>query len=159
MRAILIAAIASLASMAAQAQVQESITIRQGQQTVLQLSDPFSEATVGDPNMLDARPRSDRVIVLQAKQPGLTDVILFDGNNRVQRQITVAVQPLQTIVPAGLVLTHNKTNLSLFTAYICNPVCRRASDPFECATCAQTTSQITTQNTYTNLPPTNLPPP
>jgi len=152
MRAILIAAIAGLASMAAQAQVKESITIRQGQLTVLQFSQAFTEVIVADTTVLDALPKGNQAIVLQAKKPGLTDVLMLD-NSGAQRQITVTVQPLQPIFPAGLVLTHNKTKLSLYTAYICNPICRRADDPFECESCAQTTSKITTQNTYTNVPP------
>jgi hypothetical protein len=151
MRAILIAAIAGLASMAAQAQVKESITIRQGQLTVLQLSEAFTEVLVADPAVLDALPKGNQTIVLQAKQPGLTDVLLF-GSSGAQRQITVAVQ---TTVPAGMVLTHNKKDkLSLYTAYVCDPICRRASDPFQCEECAQ----ITTQNTYTGLPPISLMP-
>ena len=156
MRAILIAAIAGLASMAAQAQVKESISIPEGQQTVLQLRDSFSTSSVGNTDVLEVVARSDRVIILVAKKPGLTDVILFDNNQSVLRQITVAIQ---TTVPAGLVLTHNKKDkLSLYTAYVCDPICRRTNDPYECEACAQTTSQITSQSTYTNLPPTNLPP-
>ena len=78
---------------------------------------------MGDPNVLGALPKSERVIVLEGKQPGLTDVLLFDNNQRVQRQITVAVQTVQpTRGDRGLVLTHNKKKVTLYTAYICDPI-------------------------------------
>ena len=89
---------------------------------------------MGDPNVLDAMPRSERVIVLQAKQPGLTDVLLFDNNNRVQRQITVAVQSAQPTLAGdrGLVLTHNRKLVANYLKYVCtSTACQRVKSDFD----------------------------
>lgn len=127
MRAVLAAALATL-SVTAQAQVvKDQITIQQGLQTILQFSEAFGSASVGDPNVLDAIPRSDRIIVLQGKQAGHTDILVFiDG--KPLRHITVTVQPT---VAAGKVITHNKKSLTEYTAYSCNPSCTRMKDDFE----------------------------
>lgn len=128
MRAILAAALLAGLSIPAQAQVvKEQIVIQQGLQTVLQFTEPFASASVGDPTVLDAIPRSDRVIVLQGKLAGHTDILVFiDG--RPLRHIAVTVQPG---TPGGKVITHNKKNLTEYTAYSCNPSCTRMKDEFE----------------------------
>jgi hypothetical protein len=128
MRAILAAAIVAMVPAAAHAQVREIITVQQGLQTVLQFTEPFSAASVGDSTIIDAMPRSDRIIVLQGKQPGATDILTFyDG--KVSRHITVTVQPASA---AGKVITHNKKNLTEYTAYSCGPgTCARMKDDFE----------------------------
>lgn len=127
MRAIW-AALLVAATTSAQAQVvKESITIPQGRQTILQFTEPFASASVGDPTVIDAIPRSDRMIVLQGKQAGHTDILVFiDG--RPLRHIAVTVQPG---TPGGKVITHNKKSLSEYTAYSCNPSCTRMKDDFE----------------------------
>lgn len=107
--------------------VKDSIIIQQGLQTILQFAEPFGSASVGDPTVIDAMPRSDRMIVLQGKQAGQTDILVFiDG--RPLRHITVTVQPA---VAAGKVITHNKKSLTEYTAYSCNPSCTRMKDDFE----------------------------
>jgi hypothetical protein len=128
MRAFAAAALAVGLSVPAQAQVvKDQIVIQQGLQTVLQFTEPFSSASVGDPTILDAIPRSDRLIVLQGKQSGQTDIlVLIDG--RPLRHITVTVQPG---IAGGKVVAHNKKNLSEYTAYSCNPSCTRMKDDFE----------------------------
>lgn len=109
------------------AEVKDAISVQQGSQQVLRFAEPFSAASVGDPNILDALPRSDRIIVLQGKAPGVTDILTFyDGS--VVRQITVTVYPGAA---AGKVLTHNKKSLSEYTAYSCNPTCARTKDDYE----------------------------
>ena len=125
MRAIFVAAIAGLVSAAAQAQVREVMVIHQNQQGVVEFKEPFGSASVGDPTRVDLLPKSDRIIVLQGKLPGLTDVLTFvDGH--VQRHITVVVQPEPLAGEAGrVVLMHNQKNLSEVDAYICNPTCAR----------------------------------
>ena len=91
-----------LASAAAQAQVKEVMVIHQNQQKVVEFKEPFGSASVGDATRVDLLPKSDRIIVLQGKLPGLTDVLTFvDGH--VQRHITVVVQPEPLAgEPAGL---------------------------------------------------------
>lgn len=128
MRAILAAVVVAGLYAPAQAQVvKEQMIIQQGLQTMLQFTEPFSSASVGDPTVLDAAPRSDRLLVLQGKLAGQTDILIFiDG--RPLRHITVTVQPA---VAAGKVITHNKKSLSEYTAYSCNPSCTRMKDDFE----------------------------
>jgi hypothetical protein len=112
----------------AQAQVRELISVPQGSQTVLQFSEPFSSASVGDPSIIDALPRSDRLIVIQGKAAGATDIVTFmDG--KVLRHIAVTVQPASA---SGKVITHNKKTLSEYTAYSCSgTACARMKDDFE----------------------------
>ncbi len=83
---------------------------------------------MGDPTILDAIPRSDRIIVIQGKTPGVTDILTFyDG--KVIRHVTVTVHPATA---AGKVITHNKKSLTDYTAYSCTPGnCSRMKDDFE----------------------------
>lgn len=113
---------------AAPAQVRDVISVGQGLQTVLQFSEAFSAASVGNPEIVEAVPRSDRIIVIQGKLPGMTDILTFyDG--KVQRHVTVTVYPSTA---AGKVITHNKKNLTEYTAYSCSPGnCSRMKDDFE----------------------------
>lgn len=126
MRAIVAAMV--VVAVPAQAQVvKDQIIIQQGLQTILQFTEPFSSASVGDPTILEAMPKSDRLIVLQGRTPGQTDILVFiDG--RPLRHVTVTVQPG---VAGGKVVTHNKKNLTDYTAYSCNPSCTRMKDDFE----------------------------
>lgn len=127
MRAVLAAALSVLASTAQAQVVKDQVVIQQGLQTILQFAEPFSSASVGDPNILEAMPKSDRLIVLQGRVPGQTDILIFiDG--RPLRHVLVTVQPG---VAGGKVITHNKKNLTEYTAYSCNPSCTRMKDDFE----------------------------
>lgn len=127
MRWFLAAALVVTVPSAGVAEVRDAISVQQGSQHVLRFAEPFSAASVGDPNVIDAMPRSDRIIVIQAKAPGVTDILTFyDGS--VVRQITVTVYPGTA---AGKVLTHNKKNLSEYTAYSCSPNCSRMKDDYE----------------------------
>lgn len=128
MRVIMAAAIVGMVLTVAQAQVvKEQISIQHGQQAILQFTEPFSSASVGNPEVLDALPRSDRILVVAGKQPGITDILIFiDG--RPLRHVAVTITPN---VAAGKVLTHNKKSLSEYTAYSCNPACARMKDDFE----------------------------
>lgn len=128
MRAIAVAALLAGMLVPAQAQVvKDQIAIQQGLQTILQFTEPFSSASVGDPTVLEAMPKSDRMLVLQGKLPGQTDILVFiDG--RPLRHVTVTVQPG---VAGGKVITHNKKSLTEYTAYSCNPSCTRMKDDFE----------------------------
>lgn len=127
MRSLLAIAILGM-STAAHAQIRDTIVVEQGAQAVLQFAEPFSAASIGNMDVIDAMPRSDRVIVVQGKQAGVTDILTFyDG--KVVRHISVTVRPPNI---AGKVITHNKKNLSEYTAYSCSPgTCARMKDDFE----------------------------
>lgn len=110
------------------AQVRDVVSVPQGLQLVLHFTEPFSAASVGDPRIVDAIPRSDRIIIVQGKEPGITDIVTI-ADGKVVRQIAVTVTPPSA---AGKVLTHNKKNLSEYTAYSCTGTsCARTKDDYE----------------------------
>lgn len=130
MRAMVLAAaiVAGVGTAASAEAYRDVVSVAQGLQTILQFTEPFSAASVGNPEIIDAMPRSDRIIVVQGKTPGVTDILTFyDG--KVVRHITVTVYPATA---AGKVITHNKKTLSEYTAYSCTAGnCSRMKDDFE----------------------------
>jgi hypothetical protein len=103
------------------------VEVGQGGQIVLQARQPFSSVAVGDPETVDALPRSDRTLVVVGKKTGVSDLIIFaDGVPIHHVTVNVTSSPV-----VGKVLVHNKKDLSTYTAHQCNPVCSRVKDDFE----------------------------
>lgn len=103
------------------------IELRQGSQTTLTVLSPFSSVAITDVEVADALPRSDRVLILQAKKPGSTDITIFsDATNMFHGRIVVS-QPLI----GGTVYLHDHRRVGEYTAYQCNPVCFRTDDKFQ----------------------------
>ncbi len=109
------------------AQERQTIQLTQGAQTVLTVNRPFSSVAVGDPDIADAMPRSDRVLVIVGKKVGVSDIIIFSDADQLYHA-TISVAPPNV---TGKVYSHNKKNLSEYYAYQCNPVCGRVEDKFE----------------------------
>ncbi|HTE77630.1 MAG TPA: type II and III secretion system protein family protein [Xanthobacteraceae bacterium] len=57
----------------------------------LPVSRPFSSATVGSPDIVDALPMTDRALYIQAKKFGTTNVSIFDENMRLIKVVDVEV--------------------------------------------------------------------
>lgn len=108
--------------------VKDVVNVGQGGQVILQTLRPFSQVTVADPEVADALPRSDRILVVVGKKLGSSDITLF-GDEKVINHVTVQVIGSPVV---GKVLAHNKRgDLNSFTAFQCNPVCSRIEDKFE----------------------------
>lgn len=125
MRAIM--GLVVLVASAAQAQERQTMAIPQGLQAVVTLKSPFDSATVGDPDIIDAMPRSDRTLVVSGRKAGTSDILFFQ-EGRALYQITVNVSGPST---PGKVLNHNQKSLGDYVAYSCTPVCARTDDKFE----------------------------
>jgi hypothetical protein len=100
------------------------IDVTPGGQVVIQLNRPFSSISVGNPDVVDTLPRSDRVFVILGKKVGTADIVIFDNANDIYK-ITAAVGAPRT---SNRVLAHGKKDLQQYTAYECNPVCVRVKD-------------------------------
>lgn len=103
------------------------IELRQGSQTTLTVTSPFSSVAITDVEVVDALPRSDRVLILQAKKPGSTDITIFSDATNVFHGRVVVSQPLI----GGTVYLHDHRRVGDYTAYQCNPVCFRTDDKFQ----------------------------
>lgn len=127
MRAVVFGIAVAAAASAAQAQERQTLGLSQGLQAVVTFREAFSSASVGDPEIIDALPRSDRTLIVAGRKAGTSDILVFiDG--KPLYQITVNVTGPAT---PGKVFNHNQRNLGEYTAYSCNPICTRADDKFE----------------------------
>lgn len=109
------------------AQAPNTIELRQGGQTTLQMNVPFSSVAVADPEIVDALPRSDRTVILVGRKVGASDIMFFIDGNKLYHATVIVSQP----VLSGKVYNHNNKKLSDYLAYQCNPVCVRTDDKFE----------------------------
>lgn len=71
----------------------QHVTITVNKSGTFKLDNPFSTATVGASDIADAVPLSDRVIYIQGKKIGTTNVSLFDQTARLISVIDVEVAP------------------------------------------------------------------
>jgi hypothetical protein len=101
--------------------------MRPGAQTVVHLGGTFSSITVGDPEVADVLPRSDRVFVVNARKVGVTDITVFDNSVYIYK-FTVSVGAAQQ---RAVVRAHGKGKLHEYYAYECNPICTRVKDDLE----------------------------
>lgn len=103
------------------------IELREGSQTVLQVSRPFSSVAVGNPEVAEVLPRSDRVLILVGKKVGTSDIMIFSDAEKLHHA-TIVVVPTNV---QGKVFNHNQKVLGEYKAYQCNPVCQRTDDKYE----------------------------
>lgn len=99
-----------------------------GTQGIVTLNQPYSQVMLGDVAIADALPKSDTVIVVQGKKPGVTDLIIMRQDKLVQR-IGIVVSAARQ---ENRVYIHQPgRSLHEYTSYECNPVCVRVADPFQ----------------------------
>ncbi|MFB9269903.1 pilus assembly protein N-terminal domain-containing protein [Bradyrhizobium erythrophlei] len=102
------------------------IQMRQGGQQIVRFNQAVTAVSVGDPEVADAFPKSDKTILIIGKKVGTSDIIVFQ-NDRDIYSATVSVGAPQT----NKVTAHAKPDLHQYYAYQCNPVCERIQDQFE----------------------------
>ena len=59
------------------------VKVTRGKSRTFEVSVPFASAVVGSPDIADVLPMSDRVLYVQGKKVGTTNVTIFDKNKRV----------------------------------------------------------------------------
>jgi hypothetical protein len=101
---------------------------------LLKLRRPTGDIIIGNPEIASASVQSEQVVVIAAKKPGYTNIIILDKENNLlcRASFNVFVPP-----EAGRVEIYpqiKREQLHDFYAYICPPsggLCRRFKDPFE----------------------------
>ena len=76
---------------------------------------PFANISVGDPAIVDARPLTDKAVLLQGYKTGTTNMIFFDRDWTPLRDVTVVVDAQGS----GFVKIHNKAVLNSYTEFSC----------------------------------------
>lgn len=131
MRHIIATATAALA-LASTVYAQESVIqveLQPGGQHVITLTGPFDSVSVGNPEVVDVLPKSDRVMVMAGKKAGSADVIAFRDAKPVFKATVFVSEGRST----AKVYSHTKKGVENYIAYECNPVCQRIKDEFALA--------------------------
>ncbi len=90
----------------AQPQIEETgssvrrIRVIRGKSRTFEFGRPFASAVAGEPGIADVLPMSDRVLYVQGKKPGTTNVSVFDRDKRLIGILDVEVT-LDTLMIAG----------------------------------------------------------
>ncbi len=81
------------------------VTITVNKSRTFQLTQPFSTAVVGAPDIADALPMNDRTLYVQGKKIGTTNVSIFDTSNKLMSvldvEVAVDTQNLQNKIRLG----------------------------------------------------------
>jgi pilus assembly protein CpaC len=81
------------------------ITLTRYKSRTLRLERPFSQAVVGAPDIADVLPMSDRVIYIQGKKIGTTNVSVFDQDKKlisvIDLEVTLDIQNIANKVRSG----------------------------------------------------------
>jgi pilus assembly protein CpaC len=81
------------------------IVVTRYKSRTLRLERPFSQAVVGAPDIADVLPMSDRVIYIQGKKIGTTNVSVFDQDKKlisvIDLDVTLDVQNIANKVRSG----------------------------------------------------------
>lgn len=105
------------------------IDLQPGGQQVITLTGPFDSVSVGNPEVADVLPKSDRVLVVAGKTAGSADIIAF----RDAKPVFTATVVVSQGRPTAKVYSHTKKGVENYIAYECNPVCQRIEDKFATA--------------------------
>src|ERR1019366_10447430 len=81
------------------------ITLTRYKSRTLRLERPFTQAVVGAPDIADVLPMSDRVIYIQGKKVGTTNVSVFDQDKKlisvIDLEVTLDIQNIANKVRSG----------------------------------------------------------
>ena len=109
--------------------------LRPGHLRTYKLDRSFTTVVVGNPAVIDATVTADRLLTVQAKQVGATNVALYDPNGELiyDIRLQVAEEPIEPKPRLrGTMVIHNKPLLQEYWTYACTPTgCRRVADAFE----------------------------
>ncbi len=82
------------------------IRVTRSKSRTFEVSAPFASAVVGSPEIADVLPMSDRILYVQGKKVGTTNVSIFDKNKRV-----MAILDIEVTVDARAVADRIRTNI------------------------------------------------
>ena len=81
------------------------VTLTRYKSRTLRLERPFTQAVVGAPDIADVLPMSDRVIYIQGKKIGTTNVAVFDQDKQlisvIDLEVTLDIQTIATKIRSG----------------------------------------------------------
>ena len=103
------------------------IQMRPGSQHILNLSEPFTSVSVGNPDVVDVMPKSNQVLLIVARRSGSSDIVLFFDSKPIYSATAAVGLPR----PEGRVYSHGKRLVHEYWSYECNPVCVRVTDRHE----------------------------
>jgi pilus assembly protein CpaC len=82
------------------------ITVTRGKSRTFEVASAFASAVVGSPEIADVLPMSDRIIYVQGKKVGTTNVSVFDKNKRI-----IAILDVEVAVDSRAVTDRIRSNL------------------------------------------------
>jgi Pilus formation protein N terminal region len=131
----LLAIAAVLAALLSTAQAQEgplqpverNIDIRRGFAVLVRMPSPFFGVIVGDPAIADVVPRSDRLIVVNGRSVGVTNVLALNDVGEPIASVVITVSGQE----GSKIYSHAKPRVGEYWAYQCAPICVRVGDPLE----------------------------
>ena len=94
----------------------QTIHVTQGLATYYRIDGtPFDTIVVGDPSVMDARPLTDKAVLIQGYKPGTTNMVFISKDHAPLRDVTVVVDAQGS----GFVKIHNKAVLNSYTEFSC----------------------------------------
>lgn len=97
------------------------ISMTSGFSVILRAPASIKTAVVGNPNLLDVVPQSDRILSLTAKAPGATNIILLDHDGAEVFSGFVSIAGRSNVGETHIVGTTG--NIHNYITYRCNPTC------------------------------------
>jgi Flp pilus assembly secretin CpaC len=82
-------------------------------------ANPFTAVDIADPNVVDAKPETDKTVLLVPKASGETTIYFFDEKKILLSSLIVRIAPNYIQVP-GRVKLHNTKSLAGVTFYQCS---------------------------------------
>ena len=105
----------------AHAQNPRVIEVKAGFSVILRAPGPVKTVVVGNANLVDVIPQSDRILSLSGKAPGSTNIILLDDAGAEVYSALVNIAGRHT---AGEIIVHVAGgSIHSYQTYHCNPLC------------------------------------
>jgi hypothetical protein len=115
-------------------------------------SKPFASAVVGNPEVVDALPHTDEVLLIPKAGGGETNILLLDNNGLQVANVWITVASATARAEDGKVRIHDKLDdVTAFTNYQCSAAgCMRSSDKMEGTDRAKPPSTVISIGDYTS---------
>ena len=92
LRACMLGLTLCLVALSASRASDETMTIALGASSLLTLDRPFETVLVGDPQVVDISPQTDRTVLMKAINRGASNVVFVDAHNIAIANIRVVVR-------------------------------------------------------------------
>jgi Flp pilus assembly secretin CpaC len=92
LRACMLGLTLCLVALSASRASDETVTIALGASSLLTLDRPFETVLVGDPQVVDISPQTDRTVLMKAINRGASNVVFVDAHNIAIANIRVVVR-------------------------------------------------------------------